>query len=217
MKLKFNLLISNTERSLFYVRELKKNNLYPEHIIYLDNEKNKNYLTEIKKYFSKNIKIYKSKKLSKKVCNFLLNLKEDFIIYSSYPGDIVKNEQLLDKKKLLHSHSGKLPEFKGSTTIYYSILMLNKIFCSTIIMNKKIDEGKILYVNEYSMPKNMFSIDKNFDSKIRAQNMIYVLKNFNKLKKITTKSKRNFHYYVIHPFLRSIVFGNYENNIRKKK
>lgn len=214
MKLKFNLLISNTERSLFYVRELKKNNLYPEHIIYLDNEKNKNYFTEIKKYFSKNIKIYKSKKLSKKVCNFLLNLKEDFIIYSSYPGDIVKNEQLLDKKKLLHSHSGKLPEFKGSTTIYYSILMLNKIFCSTIIMNKKIDEGKILYVNEYSMPKNMFSIDKNFDSKIRAQNMIYVLKNFNKLKKITTKSKRNSHYYVIHPFLRSIVFGNYENNIR---
>ena len=53
-------------------------------------------------------------------------------------------------------------------------------------MNKKIDEGKILYVNEYSIPKNMFSIDKNFDSKIRAQNMIYVLKNFNKLKKINT-------------------------------
>ena len=106
-----------------------------------------NIILKIKKYFNKNIKIFKSKKLSKKVCNFLLNLKENYIIYSSYPGDIIKNKQLL-KKNLLHSHSGKLPEFKGSTTIYYSILMLNRIFCSTIIMNENIDDGKILCVKD---------------------------------------------------------------------
>ena len=50
MKLKFNLIISNTERSLFYARELKKNNLYPENIVYLDDRKNK--------YYFKNKKIF---------------------------------------------------------------------------------------------------------------------------------------------------------------
>lgn len=212
MKLKFNLIISNTERSLFYVRELKKNNLYPENIVYLDDKKNKYYFKKIKKYFNKNIKIFKSEKLSKKVCNFLLNLKENYIIYSSYPGDIIKNKQLLRKKNLLHSHSGKLPEFKGSTTIYYSILMLNRIFCSTIIMNENIDEGKILYVKEYSLPKNIKTIDDSYDSKIRAKNMIHVIKNFKKFK--DRKNKFDTKYYVIHPFLRSIAFGKYDNNLR---
>ena len=68
----------------------------------------------------------------------------------------------------------------GRYCVDINAINVPKFLAWLLNQNKKIDEGKILYVNEYSMPKNMFSIDKNFDSKIRAQNLIYVLKNFNK-------------------------------------
>ena len=42
--------------------------------------------------------------------------------------------------------------------------------------------------------------------------MIHVIKNFKKFK--DRKNKFETKYYVIHPFLRSIAFGKYDNNLR---
>ena len=66
-------------------------------------------------------------------------------------------------KNFIHCHPGKLPQYKGSTTIYYSILRENKIYCSAIVLNKNIDEGDVLFTEKFPIPNNIFSIDKNYD------------------------------------------------------
>ena len=56
---------------------------------------------------------------------FWRKLKEagpEIIIYSGYGGVILKEKVLSQGKKFLHVHGGFLPQYKGSTTNYYSIL-----------------------------------------------------------------------------------------------
>ena len=211
MKNNFSIIISNTTRSLQYIIHLKKNNFVPKNIIYFDYGTKKINLK--KKYFNgSKVKKFKTNYINSKVSKFILSLKEKFIIYSGYPGIIEKNKKVLKTKKLIHSHSGKLPNFKGSTAIYYSILKEKNIFCSTIILNKNLDDGEILLQKKYPIPRNILDIDNEYDDFIRAQNIIFLLKNFDKLK-IKKKRKKTFsHYYVIHPILRSIVFRKYEKN-----
>lgn len=190
MKNNFSIIISNTSRSLEYMKHLNKNGFVPKNVIYLDNGSKK--ITFKKEYLKgSKIKKFKTNYINAKVSKFILSLEEKFIIYSGYPGVIEKNKEVLKKKKLIHSHSGKLPNFKGSTTIYYSILKEKKIFCSTIILNKNLDDGNILIQKKYPFPKNITSIDKEYDDFIRSQNIIFLLKNFDKIK-IKKKKKKIF-------------------------
>ena len=157
MKNNFLIIVSNTSRSYQYLKCLKKNNFFPKNIIYL-NDGLKNSISKklkLKKFFFKKIIIneFNSNYINAEVSKFILSLKIKFIIYSGYPGVIEKNKKVLKAKHLIHSHSGKIPNYKGSTTIYYSILNEKKIYCSTIILNENLDDGKILLIKEYPIPK----------------------------------------------------------------
>ena len=46
----------------------------------------------------------------------------NIIIYSGVGGQIVSKDTLALGPQFLHMHSGWLPEFRGSTTIYYAML-----------------------------------------------------------------------------------------------
>ena len=203
----FSIIISNTKRSISYLKKLRLNNLTPNKIIYIDDKK-KNKISRLldrKKFFFplKKVKKFKSKFINKKIENYLLKLNTKLIIYSGYPGVLIRNEKLLKMKKMLHSHPGKVPNYKGSTTIYYSLLKSNKIHCSSIFLNENLDNGQVIYVKEYPKPKQMKLINDTYDNYIRSQNLIHVLKNFSKLK-IKNQKKNNYKpYYVIHPVLRS--------------
>ena len=97
-----------------------------------------------------------------------------------------------------------MPKYKGSTTIYYSLIKERKIYCTTFIMNSQIDKGAVLLVKEYPLINNYKNID-NYDNKIRAKNIYEVLNNFYKLNKASKKFKDNYSpYYIIHPILRYI-------------
>ena len=124
----FNLLLSNTPRSIFYFNSLIKKKLFPNNIILYGNKNNNlierkasNY--KIKYNYIKCTDI-NAKKLTKKIFQTKIN----FFIFSGYPGEIIKSELL--KLNLIHAHPGKLPNFKGSTTLYYSIILTKKITCS---------------------------------------------------------------------------------------
>ena len=64
-----------------------------------------------------------------------------------------------------------------------------KIFCSTLILNQKIDSGDILFYKEYPLPKKITNIDNKYDDEIRAKNLVYTLKNIKKLKKKNPQKK----------------------------
>ena len=179
MKSKFYAILANTLRSKIYLDYLIKKNLLPLKLIFLDDKK-KNYLKKFLKKKNLNIKYFKTKNINnKKLNNYLINLKERYFLYSGYPGQIIKNKNLLSKKKFLHAHPGKLPEYKGSTTLFYSILKLNKVYCSSIILNNRIDGGKILNIKKFKLKANQFSKLGEYDAKIRILTLYDVLSNLN--------------------------------------
>tara|TARA_B100001175_G_C19189630_1_gene486085 strand:+ start:230 stop:415 length:186 start_codon:yes stop_codon:yes gene_type:complete len=49
MKIKFSIIISNTSRSISYLKHLKKNNLKPINIIYLNDKLKNKYSKDLKK------------------------------------------------------------------------------------------------------------------------------------------------------------------------
>jgi hypothetical protein len=102
MKNNFAIIISNTSRSFSYLKALKKNKLYPNYIIHLDDgSKNSIYKKfNHNNYFSlgKNIRKIDGKEINKRVAKFILKNKTCNIVYSGYPGIIVKDEIILKKK-----------------------------------------------------------------------------------------------------------------------
>lgn len=206
--MKFSIIVSNTRRSYEYLKLLVKVKKFPNFIIHLDYQNQSNYKKKILNLITKkkiNFKSFKGNNVDdKRIEKYILNLKEKIIVYSGYGGKIVKSDNILKNKYLLHSHTGKLPEYKGSTTIFYSLLKEKKIYCTTFIMNSKIDCGNILYIKNYPLIKNKKKIE-NYDNKIRAKSIVHTLQNFQILKKRSKNYKNNYpHYYIMHPILRYI-------------
>ena len=207
--MKYSIILSNNERSYEYLKLLIKKKIYPNFIIHLDYKNNNKFKKKIYSLINKkklNFKSFKRDNVdNKNVKKFLIKLKDKIIVYSGYGGIIIKSKSLFYNKIFLHSHSGKLPKYKGSTTIYYSLIKEKKIYCTTFIMNSKIDQGTILLIKKYPLIKNYKYLD-NYDNKIRAQNIVDTLINFRKLKKNAKKLKDNFSpYYIIHPILRYLI------------
>lgn len=214
MQKNLSIILARTNRSICYFNELKRNKIFIDNIIFYSKKKCD---------FYNKIKLYKFKKkltfvptndvnsivIEKKV----LKINSNYILFSGYNAQILNNENIL-KKKIIHFHPGKLPFFRGSTPIYYSILKTNKIHVTAFLLTKKIDDGKILFIKKFKKPKHLISIEKDYDHFIRAKTLI----NFLKLKKIRSfkKSykKKNKPFYVAHPLIRSLVLNP---KILKKK
>ena len=123
-----NLIAAETERSFFYIKSLIKAKIKISKIIYFTNKKRDTYKLIKKKNLLNITQFIKVEDINSPLLvkkSKLKSLSGKFI-YSGYPGQIIKNEELL-KKKLIHCHSGDLPYFKGSTTIYYTLLSKKKI------------------------------------------------------------------------------------------
>ena len=127
-----SIIISNNIRSLEYLDIFIKLKKEPNKVIYIDDNKSLLIKKKIKKIFFlekifKNKKTFYSKKLSNQVIKYLLKDKEKNFILSLPHGEIIKNSKLLKSKNLIHFHPGKLPLFRGATSIYYSLLRKKEI------------------------------------------------------------------------------------------
>jgi methionyl-tRNA formyltransferase len=204
-----SIIISNNLRSLEYLDIFIKLKKEPHKVIYINDNKNsliKNKIKKIlflKKIF-KNKKIFYSKKFSNQIIKYILKDKEKNFILSLPHGEIIKNRKLLKSKNLIHFHPGKLPLFRGATSIYYSLLRKKEIACSTIIMSLDLDGGNILFDKKFSFPKKTVDIDRKYDVEIRKICLEYLLKNFKKLKPKPQKKINKLHYYLAHPIIRKL-------------
>ena len=117
MKDSLSIIISNNLRSLEYLRvfiNLKKN---PNKIIYINDNKNSIIANKIKntikdKKFKK--KIFNSNKFSSFIMKFLLREKEKNYVLSLPHGEIIRNKNLLKKKKFNTFPPGQITSFQGS-------------------------------------------------------------------------------------------------------
>jgi methionyl-tRNA formyltransferase len=204
-----SIIISNNIRSLEYLDIFIKLKKEPNKVIYIDDNKSLLIKKKIKKILFlekifKNKKTFYSKKLSNQVIKYLLKDKEKNFILSLPHGEIIKNSKLLKSKNLIHFHPGKLPLFRGATSIYYSLLRKKEIGCSTIIMSSDLDGGNLLFDKKFSFPKKTKDIDKKYDIEIRKICLEYLLKNFKKLEPKPQKKINKLHYYLAHPIIRKL-------------
>ncbi len=140
---------------------------------------------------------------SKEVLNLIKQQDVDYIIYAGYGGQILSKDHFDNKTKYLHAHPGLIPEERGSTTIYYSILNRNQCGVSVFFMNDKIDAGKVVHRKNYNSPSKGVDIDIWYDNIIRAdclnESLDILLEDNYKAKEQVGEHED---YFIIHPLLK---------------
>ena len=126
-------------------------------------------------------------------------------VYSGKAGVLISASALEHFNEVLHIHGGYLPDFRGSTTFYFSILAEGQIGASSIVLNKEIDQGDIL-VRQKFKPVSRIDVDYVLDPLVRANVLISTLR------KLSSESTEDIvltqnvdigtTYQVIHPVLK---------------
>ena len=114
MQKSFSLILANTSRSYHYFNQVRKAKLYVDKIIYYSKKRSK-LIQMIEKYKLKNkILILNNNNINSfSIKKILKECSSEYILLSSYKGEIIKNN-FLSKKNIVHCHPGDLPKFKGS-------------------------------------------------------------------------------------------------------
>lgn len=210
---------ADTTRTKHYLDELIKYDLIPQYILLLMNrdddllpgqvaDKSKSKIISLLK--GKNIKYDISTNSdinSKEVIKSIVNRPESVFIFSGFGGVILGDDILNTEKKFLHVHGGYLPNYKGSTTNYYSMINENTIGASSIFLTRDIDCGPILLRKKFKVPDDRTKIDHFHDSVARSKVLIETLKSYVKCNSWSFEVENNQGgetFYVIHPVLKHL-------------
>lgn len=136
----------------------------------------------------------------------IANRPEEVFIFSGFGGVLLRQGILGVGKKFLHVHGGYLPDFKGSTTNYYSLLSEDSMGASAIFLTREIDSGPILERKKFPSPPDRASVDHVYDSAARAKVLIDVLQVYKQHGKwdVLMENVGGETYHVIHPILKNI-------------
>ncbi|MDR1267200.1 MAG: hypothetical protein LBJ70_02330 [Holosporales bacterium] len=131
--------------------------------------------------------------------------KGKFAILAGAGGQILGKEVLSQGIPFFHVHPGIVPEFRGSTTIYYSVLEVGKAGASAFFLNERIDEGALVLKREYDLIKGI-DFDYVFDPEVRGLTLV------EGMKKLATDERtepqdltvQHLPYFIIHPVLKHL-------------
>jgi methionyl-tRNA formyltransferase len=132
---------------------------------------------------------------------------EQVFIYSGFGGALLRKEVLSTGKRFLHVHGGYLPDYKGSTTNYYSLVVEGTMGASAIFLNEEIDCGPVLVRRKFPPPVNRQAIDHIYDSGARAKVLVETLKRYQAEGGWAFELPDNTGgetYYIIHPVLKHL-------------
>lgn len=133
-------------------------------------------------------------------------VQDSDVEYFIYTGGGIVESLLLDSISLIHIHPGNVPQYRGSTCFYYSILEKGTIGTTAFVMDKNLDTGPVIIQNEYK-PVTGVDIDFILDNYYRSLTLVDTLKLYIKdqcfrLKEQLVSDGNT--YYVIHPLLKHI-------------
>lgn len=137
---------------------------------------------------------------------FLKDSEEKYLIYSGFGGQILKSHMFKMEKKFIHTHAGMVPEFRGSTTVYYHMLVTGNTAASVMFLNEQLDEGDILSQRYFTFSREVNDIDLIYEPYTRAMALKDALLDYAKNGEFSKKpqSKEGNTYYIIHPVLKHI-------------
>lgn len=149
------------------------------------------------------------------VIDFICKQMPRLVIFSGYGGQIVKPPLIELGIPLLHVHSGWLPEYRGSTTVYYSLLEEGICAASAILLDTRIDTGPVIVRKHYPAPPLGTDIDLQYDPAIRANLLLEVLRYYQTHGELKVDLQQNIcqgnTYYVIHPVLKHLALLSLSN------
>ena len=153
------------------------------------------------------------------VFSYVKSLPQKYVIYSGYGGGILESKYFHISKHFIHIHAGKLPQYKGSTTCYYSLLEEGEICSTAMFLNDGLDCGDML--GFFSLSSKQLcefantDIDTTLEPYIRSQALVKVLLEYkqNGAFSLTSQNRKEGEtYYRIHPTLKHLAlfscFGN---------
>ncbi len=144
---------------------------------------------------------------SDQVVKLVAACAQPILIYSGPGGAILGNRLLAAGKRFLHVHSGVLPYYRGSTTVYYSLLNEGNCGATVFVMDAHIDTGPVILKRTYPAPDDRTTIDLYYDPFIRARLLVEVLKEYARGGKLTYEAQDpavGETYFIIHPVLKHI-------------
>jgi methionyl-tRNA formyltransferase len=216
-------LASDTSRSRAYIHALHDAGLLPSFVLMLrgrDSVKAASLPTHTPLFDNQTPLVTKLKELgvnfqeivtpsinSQEVLDELRQLPQQYVVYSGPPGALLRQGLFDTGKRFLHVHPGRLPAFRGSTPMYYSLLAEQQMAATALFLNLKIDEGEIIREKPYQAPDDRVSIDQDFDPWMRADLLKDVLVDFALTGGFETNSQTHDQsgaYYIIHPVLKHL-------------
>lgn len=231
----FALVAANTARSKAYIQLMTQNSLIPAKCYLLVNSQdtlhttgnetldsdtyfrvNESILTTIEKYKIPYTILHTTDINNELVANILQYTPEKYFIYSGYGGSILASHLFKIQKKWIHIHAGLLPQYRGSTTAYYSILCNHVIGASAIFLDEHIDQGAIISCNTYPCPPPTVNIDYIYEPYIRAKLLVSILKEYINVGEFSCTVQNNSEaqmYYIIHPLLKHLAMLGLDNDL----
>jgi methionyl-tRNA formyltransferase len=140
---------------------------------------------------------------------------ESVFIYSGFGGALLRRDVLSIGVRFLHVHGGYLPDYKGSTTNYYSLLAEGTLGASALFLSEEIDSGPVLLRRKFPVPADVRAIDHIFDAAARAKVLVDTLRAYvtnGTWEVLVSENNCGETYYVIHPVLKHIaILGKARN------
>lgn len=137
----------------------------------------------------------------------LTDAPEKILIYSGRGGALLRPPVLQTGKRFLHVHGGWVPDFRGSTAFYFSLLKEGRMGASALWLDEGIDTGTVIRRRKYPAPSGV-DIDCIADPLIRADLLVEVLSNLLTEGRLEGEDASALGtgttYHVIHPVLKNI-------------
>lgn len=142
---------------------------------------------------------------SVEVIDALRTLPESYVIYSGPGGTILKHDILSTGKIFLHVHPGWLPDYRGSTVMYYAMLTDSIVGCSVIALVEDIDKGPIFHRQKFRVSQDN-NLDYVFDPAIRTAALLEFFNlNMNQSPEpIPISNSDGQVFFIIHPVLKHL-------------
>lgn len=141
------------------------------------------------------------------------------VIYSGVGGQIVSEHMLGLGPRFLHMHSGWLPRYRGSTTLYYALLEGELPGVTALFLDREIDRGPVVAKRHYPVPPADIDLDYIYDPAIRADLLVRVMREYARSGVLPAVEHQNpdegVTYYVIHPVLKHLaILSLYKSAMR---
>ncbi len=154
---------------------------------------------------------------SEQIKTILQETQQKYFIYSGYGGYILKTHLFQMDKKFIHVHAGILPQYRGSTTVYYSFLQEKGFGATAIFLSEGIDEGEIITYDMFEVPDKPVNVDYVYEPYMRSRVLIKAIDQYLKggFCSDIQNSEGAETYFIIHPVLKHIAMLGMEKEWEK--